>query len=186
MRTFWILTAITAGVLQAVQSLPMRVTSQTTPNFTAESCRTFRNDLERHTDLSRIDRRDCVKLGISSLALFWIPVLPSLPLGISAIVLGMRTNTEVRKKMLGYGITLHNWESVNFKCSMILKVSPLRGVTFRGEMKEAIDLGSAGIALTISMLVLLIVFVQCCTVSISCWGKDDCSAEYTEYVTENC
>lgn len=136
------------------------------PTLDTSYCTRFRRDLELHTQLSAVDRRDSYNLGISALTLSFIPTVPSLPLGISAIVLGARCNTRVRERMVYEGVSLENWQSINIQCASILGVDALNNVHFQGSRPEAINLGIASIVLTLLSTAAVVFFyfyeVTCC------------------------
>lgn len=152
------------------------------PELSPAFCVQFFRNLELHTMLSKTDRQDSERLGIASVAFAWIPLLPSIPLGVSAIVLGARCDTLVRRNMVSGGVTDLNWRDVNFRCGEILERESVRNATFEGRRRDAINYGIAGIVLsTLSAIAFALLYyffeIRCCW---GCCGTED-SAECEQH-----
>lgn len=122
------------------------------PRFAAADCRVFRERLSKHTWESFYDRRHAVRLGIASIALF-LTGIPGIPLGIAAIWLGHRIETNSLEEMISSGVTEDNWKDVNTLCGRLLKERALTDVSFDGKSYRAIILGGLGIGLSLLVLI---------------------------------
>lgn len=153
-----------ALILRACTITSAAVIISHTPNHvsftpTEEFCTKFRRDLELHSAATRTERIDANKLGIAGISLSLIPFVPGIPLGIGAIVLGSRGNTEARRRMFAYGVRSSNWVALNSACANVLKVDPLDDVSFVGRKQTAIDLGIAAVIISLISGILLVVFL---------------------------
>ncbi len=146
-------------ILTATALVVPRTMHQLSFNASKEFCTEYRRDLELHSAARNLERWDATKLGISGAVLSFIPFAPGIPLGIGAIVLGARGNTDERRKMLAYGIRDHNWKELNIVCANTLQLPALRNVTFDGPKKLAIDLGIAATLISLFSGIVLVVYL---------------------------
>lgn len=155
-------TAAFVAVWSAVISAAFAQNSSALPEFRRRECEKFRVLLKEHTDVSKYDRKHSTNLGIAGVVLFWTGP-PGLPLGISAIVMGLRMETPPREELVTMNVTEDSFERINQLCGVLLNTHRLKDVTFRGRNNTAIALGAVAVALAAVAII-----IQTCYGSLLC------------------
>lgn len=149
----------TTIVIASANVILPQTTHQISFNLTEKFCVQYRRDLELHSAATKSERRDADKLSVAGLALSWIPFVPGLPLGISAIVFGLRRNTAERRRLFRAGVRPSNWDKLNVECAQTLSLDPLEGVSFEGPQQKAVNFGIAAVFISLVSGLILVFYI---------------------------
>lgn len=132
--------------------------AQDTKNIETESsptfCKLFFEELDSLISIVHTKQKSAIRIGIASLALGWIPILPSIPLGISAIIRGKQCDTSI----VNSGISGDNWKNINAKCAELLKRGSVITSSIEDRCDNAIIFGVIGIVLAILSAFVTVLF----------------------------
>lgn len=144
--------------------------------FDVESCSAFRQLLSSHSLSASSNGVIALRLGVSALALFWVPVVP-LVLGVAGLVVNSRMETVAWTRLRDMGVTKNNWEIVNAQCADLLEQQVLIGMTWHTGYRETDVL----CGLAIMYAVFALVALAFCFVRIERGSKTECTVEYETY-----
>ena len=152
--------------------------------FDENGCTMFRELLSEHTRTAKYYGEVSERIGIAGLGLFFIPVIPY-PLGLSAILLSEKGESNARRGLKELGVSGNNWELINCKCAELLttiaerEVKPLTGMIFDGKNRTSIILGA--MALAYGSLIHVALLIWCC---FECTTSTDVEFEYKRENTD--